>query len=149
MEKRGQLVYKALISVIASAIVVAAFITAGKSYGNQEAYYKAAVARDIALLLDTIISSSGDVEYTYPNDVSKYLIEVKDNVVRVYDYNFGKTDPVQASFRFAGGKQTIDSQISGLNYINIRKMSGKIEITGIADSAITYEGKNKEEASAK
>src|SRR3989344_3720260 len=92
MEKRGQLVYKALLVIIASGIVVTAFLAAGKSYGSQEAFYKLAVARDLALTIDLIYGLPGNIEYIYPNDISDYDIEVKDSLVKVYSHNLGKTE---------------------------------------------------------
>jgi len=129
MKKRGQLVYKALISVIVSAIVVAAFVIAGKTYGNQEAYHKLAVAKDLALVLDAIYSYSGDIEFRYPNEISDYIIEVKDNVVKVYSKKFGKADPTSASYGFAGiSAESLNFEIKDAKYVRIEKISGKIVI---------------------
>ena len=60
MKKRGQLANKAFIVIIVSAIVILAFINAGKSYGKQEVYYKLAVARDLAITIDLAYSLPGD-----------------------------------------------------------------------------------------
>ena len=132
MEKRGQLVYKALLVIIASGIVVTAFLAAGKSYGSQEAFYKLAVARDLALTIDLIYGLPGNIEYIYPNDISDYDIEVKDSLVKVYSHNLGKTDPTFASYNFAGiNKDTINAEIKGKNLILLEKINDNIKMTGV------------------
>ena len=132
MKKRGQLVYKALISVIVSAIVVVAFVMAGKTYGNQEAYYKLAIAKDLALTIDLIYALPGDIEYVYANDVSAYGIEIKNNYVKVYDYKLGKMDPTAASYNYAGiGNDAINADIKGLKFVKLSKKHGQIKIIGV------------------
>ena len=101
MEKRGQLVGKELIVIILSAIVIATFYVAGNSYGNQEAFYKLAVARDLALTIDMMYGLQGDAQYTYPNDISGYNIDMKENIIKIYNSNLGKQDPTAASYNFA------------------------------------------------
>lgn len=132
MEKRGQLVYKALLVIIASGIVVAAFLAAGKSYGTQEAFYKLAIAKDLALTIDLMYGLPGNIVYTYPNDISDYDIEVKDNLVKIYNHNLGKTDPAFASYHFAGiSKDTINAEVKGKKSILLGKINGNIKITGV------------------
>ena len=91
MQKRGQLVYKALIVILASALVITGFLQAGKSYGSQEAFYKLAVAKDLALTIDLIYAFPGDIVYIYPNDVSGYYIKIKQNTIKVYSEEQDKT----------------------------------------------------------
>ena len=141
MEKRGQLVYKALLVIIASGIVVTAFLAAGKSYGNQEAFYKLAVAKDLALTIDLMYGLPGNIQYTYPNDVSEYDIEVKDNNIKVYNHNFGRTDPTFASYSFAGiDKDIINSDVKGKKFIHIEKTGESIKITGVDKDPFSGEG---------
>lgn len=132
MKKRGQLVYKALLVIIASAIVIIAFVAAGKSYGAQEAYYRLAVARDLALTIDLIYSLPGDIQYTYPNDVSDYDIEVKYATVKVFSHKAGRLDTIAPFYSFVGnGKDSIDAEIKGKKLIMIQKTNGKIKIKGV------------------
>ena len=131
MKKRGQLVYKALIVIIASAIVIFAFVKAGTSYGNQEAFYKLAVAKDIALTIDLMYALPGDIEYVYPNDISAYGIEVKDNNVRVYNFKLGKNDPTAAAYTYAGmSDDAIRADINGQKFAKLSKTSNQIKIIG-------------------
>jgi len=141
MEKRGQLVYKALLVIIACGIVVVAFVVAGKSYGSQEAFYKLAIARDLALTIDLMYGLPGNLEYVYPNDVSDYDIEAKDNMILVYSHNLGKTDPTLASYIFAGiDKDYINAEIKGTKHIKIEKVNEKIRISGVYDLTLPSAG---------
>lgn len=142
MKKRGQLVYKALISVIVSAIVVAAFVIAGKTYGNQEAYYKLAVAKDLALAIDLMYSLPGNIEYVYANDVFAYGIEIKNYNVKVYDYKLGKSDPTAGSYNYAGvGSDSINANINGLKFVKLSKLNSQIIVTGVPESFVAGGGK--------
>lgn len=131
MKKRGQLIYKALIVIIGSALIIAGFLQAGKSYGNQEAFYKLAVAKDLALTIDLMYALPGDIEYTYPNDISGYIIEIKGNTVKVstseQDKNFGL-------YNFAGSENDlINFQIKGQKLVKLEKISGNVKITGASE----------------
>jgi len=137
MKKRGQLVYKALVVIIASAIVIFAFVKAGQSYGNQTAFYKLAIAKDLALTIDTIRGLPGDIELTYPNDVSGYDIEFKTNTVIVYDHSSGKLDPLQASYNYhVPEKYYQNTIIQNANFIKFSKIGDKISVSGIYKSSI-------------
>ena len=132
MEKRGQLVYKALLVTIASGIVIAAFIAAGKSYGSLEAFYKLAVAKDLALTIDLMYALPGNIQYTYPNDVAAYAIEIKERNIKVYNHNLGKTDPTAASHSFAGiDKDLINVEVKGRKFVRLEKINENIQMTGV------------------
>ena len=132
MEKRGQLVYKALIVIIASGIIISAFISAGKSYGSQEAFYKLAIAKDLALTIDLIHALPGDVEYTYPNDISSYGVEINGNSVRVYNYKVGKSDITAATYAYVGmSNNIVNADIGGKKYVKLSKVNNQIKIMGV------------------
>ena len=129
MKKRGQLIYKELIVIIGSALIIVGFIQAGKSYGNQEAFYKLAVAKDLALTIDLMYALPGDIEYTYPNDVSGYEIEIKGNVVKVYTNNQDKTF---GQYNFAGSANYfINVNIKNQKFIKLEKINDRIKISGV------------------
>ena len=131
MGKRGQLVVKALFIIVISALVILSFISAGKSYGSQEAYYKLAIARDTAITIDTLYGLPGDIIYYYPNDVSDYRIEISDNNVNVYQKNSGKFDALQTSHNFAGTSfDNLRAQINGNKFLKFEKIRNRIIITG-------------------
>lgn len=133
MGKKGQLVVKALFVLIASGMVIFAFLSAGKSYGNQKAFYKLAVAKDLALTIDIAYSLAGDLEYTYPNDISGYGVDIKGSTIKVYDRELVKLiDPTTASYGFVGlSTDTIDAKIKGHKFITVNKTGNKIKIGGI------------------
>ncbi len=129
MKKRGQLVFKALIVIIASAIVIVAFLQAGKSYGSQEAFYKLAVAKDLALTIDVMYSLTGDVEYVYPNDVSDYNIKIENNIVVVSESK--SSDVTSASYGFVGvSSDELKSSVEGKKYVKLVKAGNKIKLEG-------------------
>lgn len=83
MKKKGQLVYKAIIVLIISAIIIISFLSAGKLYGSGEIYYRSAVAKDIALLINTLYALPGEASIMYPRDVSGYIITIDGTTVEV------------------------------------------------------------------
>mgnify|MGYP001615738537 FL=1 len=132
MKKRGQLIYKALLVIIASSVVILAFTSAGKSYGNREPFYKLALAKDIAITIDLMYSLPGDIKYIYPNDLSKYDVELTQNTVTVYSHKSGRQDITIASYGFAGiEKDTINARIMAKKYMVLEKIYGHIRISGV------------------
>lgn len=131
MGKRGLLVYKALVVIIGGALIIAGFLQGGKSYGNQEAYYKLAVAKDLALMIDLMHALPGNIEITYPNDVSGYDVEIKDNVVMVYRTGDKQGDRIPGIYTFAdSSKNPINVHIKNQNFIKLEKSDGRIIIKG-------------------
>ena len=133
MNKRGQeLIFEVLFWTIISGLVITTFAEAGRSYGKQEAFNKLAVAKDLALTIDLIYGLQGDIIYTYPNDVFDYYIDIKDNIILVYNNKLGKQDPTLASYRFASlGTDSINIQIKGKKYIRLEKVGNKLRISGV------------------
>ena len=129
MEKRGLLVYKALVVIIGSALIISGFLQAGKSYGSQEAFYKLAVAKDLTLTIDLMYALPGDIIYTYPNDVSGYNIEIKENTVKV---STGDQDRTFGYYPFVGiDKDVINVQIKNQKFVKLEKINDKVKITGV------------------
>ena len=66
---------------------------------SERTYEKDFIARDVALLINTIYAAPGDVEYTYDLSVfeSAFDVEVKESQVFVYDPGFKGAQ----SYRFA------------------------------------------------
>ena len=130
MKKRAQLVYKALVVIIASALVFLSFLQAAKEYGNQEAYYKLAVAKDLALTINLMYALPGNIEFTYPNDVSGYDIKIKENTIRIY---YGEGDKVVGIYTYAGtDKDSINVHIKNSDLIKLKKINDNIIITGVS-----------------
>lgn len=132
MKKRGQLVYKALVVLIGSALIIAGFVQAGKSHGSQEAFYKLAVAKDLALTIDVIYSLPSDIEYTYPNDVSGYDVDINGNRVAIHSTG-GSKDTTSQSYGFVGlSNDALNFQLKNQKFIKFKKINGKMNIVGVS-----------------
>ena len=133
MEKRAQIVYKALVVIIGGALIIAGFVQAGKSYGRQEAFYKLAVAKDVALTIDLLYGMPGDVSFTYPNDVSGYDVEIRDSIVKIYDTG-SANDLTSQSYNYAGiDKDPLSISIKNQKFLKFEKSNGKIKIRGVPE----------------
>ena len=134
MKKRGQLVYKNIISLVVSAIIIVAFISAGRSYGSNEASFKLALAKDIALAIDVIYAYDGDIVFNYPNDISGFEIDIRDGIVKVYSKSQGKNDITAQSYYYSGNtKENLDFSIINSKFIRFEKSNGKLKIYGIQE----------------
>ena len=129
INKKSQLTLKALIVTIISALVVFSFIMAGKSYAKQELYFKAAVARDVALMIDTLYDMPGDVNFIYPIDLTNYGIRISGNEVRVYRGELGPLDVTASSYRFFGVNKKIDVKLDKAKRIKFEKKGENILIS--------------------
>ena len=133
MKKRAQTVYEALVIIIGGALIIAGFVQAGKSYGRQEAYYKLAVAKDIALTIDLLYGMPGDVSFKYPNDVVGYDIEIRNNVVKIY-HTGSANDLTSQSYTFAGiDKDPLSITIKNQKFLKFEKSNGRIKISGVQE----------------
>lgn len=132
MQKRGLIVLRALAGLVASAIIIYVLVSAGTAYGAQEVFYKLAIARDLALTIDIMYALPGNLEFTYPNDVSGYHIEIKGNLVRIYSSNTDTLDPTAASYSFvSSGGDVIDALVKEKRFVKLEKIGNKISITGV------------------
>ena len=102
MKKRSWITIEVLFVLIVCAVILLSFIQAARSYGSREVYYKTAIARDIALNIDSLYSIPGNARIEYGNDVSKYSILIKDNEVTVYKTAYGLTDATRGKYKFYG-----------------------------------------------
>ncbi len=132
MTKRGQLIFKPLSEIILSAALIIIFLSATKSYASQEVFHKLAIARDLALTLDVVSGLHGDLEYTYPNEVSDYYIEIKENAIKVYSSKLGDLDPTPGIHNFVPtGNEQVNINIKSKKFIRIDKIGSSIKITGV------------------
>jgi len=140
MKKRGALPLKYLYRLIAFFVIIGIFTYAGRIYGSGEAYYKLAIAEDLALTIDLIYSVPGNVVYVYPNEITGYDVEFKDSTVTVYDNTIPK-DPLPASYNFAGiSGDKLDSLIKKPVYLRFEKTGNKITITGASKNEALFQG---------
>ncbi len=133
--KKSQLVVKGLFVMIISAIVVVSFIIAGRSYGKQEIYFKAAAAKDIAFLLDEMYSTPGDVEFVYPQELAGFGIKIANNKVTVF--KFSPLDTVAASYEYAGiaeESKKINVELNSLCKLKFEKQRDIISVQNFCEA---------------
>lgn len=92
MKKRSQLTLKPFIELIVIAGIIAAFVYIGASLGSGEYYFKLRSAEEIAILSNTLCGLSGNTEIAFPSDLSKFNVEIENNVVYVYSPQFQKNN---------------------------------------------------------
>jgi hypothetical protein len=132
MQKKSQLVFRDLSAVLISVVLIVSFLSAGKSYGSQEAFHKLAIEKDLAITIDLLYSIPGNLEYTYPNDVSNYDIVIKNNVITVYSHSQGKEDVTAPAYGFVGiSTDQISAQITAKKYVKFEKKEDKITLKGV------------------
>lgn|SRR3989338_3010541 len=102
MQKRGSLVYKALITLILSAIIVTSFVTIGNQYGSEEAAHKQAIANDLALIFTEMQAMPGDLTLAYGQDTARYGIRVSGTSILVYSADLGPSDLTAGRAGFSG-----------------------------------------------
>ena len=127
MQKRGFFSLKGLIMAIVVAIVILAFIQAGKSFGSMDIYFRDAVAKDIALIVDSLYATSGDATIRYGEDLSKHTVWIKDNIVAIYKTSEGKTDIIPRRYRFIGANID-ETRIKNPSNLVIEKRDNKISL---------------------
>ncbi|MBR9706318.1 hypothetical protein GOV14_04735 [Candidatus Pacearchaeota archaeon] len=132
MKKKGQLMFKALFVVIIAAFIVFFFIQVGKTYGNGEAYSKLAIAKDIALTINTLSSYPGDISVKYPADLKKYTIKTHPNKITVSDSNIGRIDPTRGEYKFVMSNiKVIESEVKAPEGLLITKTDNNIKISSL------------------
>ena len=103
-QKRGAAVITlfSMAELVMLGIAILCFLLIGAKLA-ETSYEKNFIARDMALLINTIYASPGDVEYIYDlsalkSDLNKFDFEIKNGYVTVYDSGFKKPQ----NYRFAG-----------------------------------------------
>jgi len=129
MKKRGQLVYKALIVIVISAFIALFFPYVGKVYGSGEVYSKLAVAKDLALLVDTLYAYPGDMHIVYSTDLTGYTLKVNSNEIIIYDSDIGEIDPTAGIYNFVkSDEKIIEAEIENPISLVFDKKDDEIKI---------------------
>ncbi|MBI2574389.1 hypothetical protein HYV82_00720 [Candidatus Woesearchaeota archaeon] len=134
MRKRGVIVLPlyAAIGLLVSAMIV--FTLVGfivRATGMDTTLARNYVARDLALLLDTIYAGNGDTEYFY-NMPERFDISIKDNLVTVRS----KTAKFESSHYFATSDKFTELKFepeAPPRALIISKKAGTITIKGVYD----------------
>jgi len=101
MKKRGVVRSMFLAGeIVGAAIVAFLLISSAVKWSDSETPYKAYLVRDMALVIDTLFSSPGNIIINYTQDVSKYYIDFNENSVTVYK----KIQIDGMSYKFVGRK---------------------------------------------
>ena len=77
--------YYILAQLLLIALVGFALFSFVDTVGQGTLYHKKYIARDLALITDTIYASPGDIHYIYPVDISEFIINFKQDGVEVYE----------------------------------------------------------------
>lgn len=96
---------------------------------NETTYEKNFIARDLALLINTIYASPGDIEYIYYVKGQGFDLEIKEGYVRVFDSGFKGGQ----SYRFAEkeGVKIDDFEAQAPSSVKFIKKGDKIEIEAL------------------
>lgn len=86
--------------IVGAAIVTFLLISSAVKWSDSETPYKAYLARDMALVIDSLFSSPGNIIINYAQNVSKYYIDFNENSTTVYK----KTKIDGMSYKFVGYK---------------------------------------------
>ena len=138
--KKSSIVLKAMAVSILSIFVVVTFLQAGKAYGSQDIFFKSALARDLAIMIDALYALPGDVYIEYPIDLDPadfrgYGIKITPNKVTIFSSEVGEFDASSASYHFTG-MEGLDPSITLLdpNKLIIRKEGNLIIFSGEDDN---------------
>ncbi len=128
MKKRSQLTLKGLIELVAIAVVILTLIYVGKSLGSGEAYFKERSAKELALLVNTLCGLPGNAEIIFPSDLSKFNIEVEDNVVYIYNpEQFSKDkDPTAGKYKISKPNCILKASVKNPKTLIIKKQGNEI-----------------------
>lgn len=94
MTKKGgsTLTFLALLILLISVIVWFSYLEGGKKFAKKEISLKAASAKNIALMIDTIYAYPYDMEIEYDIDLSKFVVEISENSVKIHDSSLVNVD---------------------------------------------------------
>ena len=137
MQKRGQLVFIALITIIMAAIVAFSYTCIAKSLATGKTALKVSAARDMALIIDTIYAYPYDVELEYDIDLSKFIVEISENNVKIYDASLVKLeedkitgrDPFFAQYSFSPVSEEPNFIFDKPKKLVFKKENGKLLVT--------------------
>lgn len=129
MQKRGQLVLKAIIVLLVAGILIVTFPKIGKSFGTFEAYKKAIASREIALILDTLYAYPYDSVIYYNEKLEGLTIEVSENKVKVFSSGY-KADPTRAEYNYLPtGTKKINAVLENPKRIRFEKKGDTLTLT--------------------
>lgn len=132
MPKRGQLVLKAVIDLIISAAIIFAFPYIGQSFGSGDVYKKEIVAKEIALIIDSLYAYPYDIVVYYEQDLTGFIIEISNDEVIVYSItsNGYDSDLTYKKYKFfQTGDNVIKAKLESPKRIKFEKQTNQLTIT--------------------
>ena len=91
---------------------------------EQTIFEKNYLARDIALLVNTLSAAPGEITYTYNEDTSKFLVEFNENVIIVYEAD--KDPDLRNTFYIYGEHETFPVNIPSDDTLEIDDPDNRI-----------------------
>jgi len=127
----------ALILAIIGVFVFLIFQGISKAYASGEVALKAAIARDISLLIDTIYAYPYDMQITYNEDLSNFVVEILQGNVNIHSASYvavsrGQlqgSDLTSARYSFAPLNDNPGFILDKPAKMVFQKQSGKLTIT--------------------
>jgi len=111
--------------IVGAAIVAFLLISSAVKWSDSETPYKAYLAKDMALVVDALFSSPGNVIINYTQNVSNYYIDFNENSTTVYK----KTQIDGMSYKFVGYKGfEMDLTLENPAKIQFAKINDEIAI---------------------
>lgn len=129
MAKRGQLVFIAIITLVVALFVGVMYPKIAKAYASGEVTLKVVAAKDIALTIDTIYAYPYDIEVEYDVDLSKFVVEISQNDVKVKKPGI---DSTAGEYRFVSiGNDDPSTTLNNPKKIIFSKEGSELTITGV------------------
>lgn len=128
--KKSQIVLKYIFVAILMILIFYSFVEGGKSRGKKIDQFKLGVAKDIALLVNTLYSTDGDVKYIYQNNIKGYGVKISDGVVSVFKGD--TSDGTIGRYKYVEMEGiSANSQVSNIEYLQIEKAGNRIILSSV------------------
>ncbi len=124
------LLHLALISIMVSIFIFSIIIVA-KAYASGKIALKAAAAKDIALLLDSMYASPFDARAEYDIDLSDFRVVISHKEVSI-EFPSLSVDPAAKKYPFVPINDNPDIILNNPKKIIFEKKNGALSATGVA-----------------
>lgn len=113
-----------LMAIVVGVGLVFIFMQVAKDYATGEIYDRIYVARDIALITDTLYALPGNVIFTYKEDIGDNIFYVKDNKITL-----NKDTPEETSYAYVSSRQVLDENFGPQDSLFIKKEGDMLSFT--------------------
>ena len=129
--KKSQIVLKYIFVVILIILILYSFIEGGKSRGKKIDQFKLGVAKDIALFVNTLYSTNGDVKYIYQNNIKGYGVQISGGVVSVFKGDISDGTIGRYTYVEMEGIKA-NAQVNNVDYLQIEKIRNEIKLSSVS-----------------